>query len=68
MPEEKRAELFGLVNMLAMLLSIPTGALAGWLFSWNPRSPFVAVVVLFVAGTAATWRLMSRHRQGQAAG
>jgi len=66
-PEEKRAELFGLVNMLAMLLSIPTGALAGWLFSWNPRSPFVAVVVLFAAGTAATWRLMSRHRRGERA-
>jgi len=63
-PHEQRAELFGLVNMLAMLLSIPTGALAGWLFSFKPRSPFIAVVALFALGAIAAFRLMSRHRQG----
>jgi Na+/melibiose symporter-like transporter len=63
---EQRAELFGLVNMLAMLLSIPTGALAGWLFSLTPLAPFAAVVLLFAAGGAATWRLMSWHRRGPA--
>lgn len=61
-PSEKRAELFGLVNMLAMLLSIPTGALAGWLYTLTPLAPFVAVVLLFALGAAATLRLMSRHR------
>jgi len=58
----ERAELFGLVNMLAMLLSIPTGALAGWLFTLHPLAPFAAVVLLFASGAAATWRLMSWHR------
>jgi Na+/melibiose symporter-like transporter len=61
-PSEQKAELFGLVNMMAMLLSIPTGALAGWLFTIQPLAPFVAVVALFALGAAATLRLMSRHR------
>ena len=60
-PEEKKAELFGLVNMMAMLLSIPTGWFAGWLFTVNPLAPFVALVVLFVLGAGATLRLMSWH-------
>jgi MFS family permease len=59
--EEKKAELFGLVNMLAMLLSIPTGWLAGWLFSLNPLAPFVSLVVLFALGALATLRLVSWH-------
>lgn len=63
-PNEKRAELFGLVNMLAMLLSIPTGALAGWLYSLSPRAPFVAVALLYAAGAAATLRLMGPRRRG----
>ncbi len=61
-PNEQRAELFGLVNMLAMLLSIPTGALAGWLFALSPLAPFIAVAGLFALGAAATARLMSWHR------
>jgi MFS family permease len=59
-PSEHRAELFGLVNMLAMLFSIPTGALAGWLFTLQPLAPFAAVVALFALGAAATSRLMRR--------
>jgi hypothetical protein len=61
-PGESRAELFGLVNMLAMLLSIPTGAFAGWLFSLDARFPFVASAMLFALGAAATLSLLSRHR------
>jgi MFS family permease len=60
--EAKRAELFGLVNMLAMLLSIPTGWLAGWLYTVNLLAPFVALVVLFALGAGATVRLMGHHR------
>lgn len=60
--EAKRAELFGLVNMLAMLLSIPTGWLAGWLYSVNLLAPFGALVVLFVLGAGAAIRLMGHHR------
>jgi Na+/melibiose symporter-like transporter len=67
-PNDQKAELFGLVNMMAMLLSIPTGALAGWLFSLSPHAPFVAVVTLFAAGAAATLRLIGSHRKGQAGG
>jgi len=59
--ESKRAELFGLVNMLAMLLSIPTGWLAGWLYSVNLMAPFGALVVLFALGGWATLRLMAHH-------
>jgi hypothetical protein len=62
-PNAQRAELFGLVNMMAMLLSIPTGALAGWLYSISPLAPFVSVAILFAAGAAATLRLMSWHRR-----
>jgi len=60
--EAKRAELFGLVNMMAMLLSIPTGWLAGWLFSVNQLAPFFALVVLFALGAGATVTLMGHHR------
>ena len=60
---EKRAELFGLVNMLAMILSIPTGWLAGVLFAWNPLSPFVVLAALFALGTGASLRLMGHHRR-----
>lgn len=56
---DTRAELFGLVNMLAMLLSIPSGWLAGWLYSLNPIAPFVALVGIFLAGGAATFYLMT---------
>jgi len=59
--ESKRAELFGLVNMLAMLLSIPTGWVAGWLYSLNLLAPFGALVVLFALGGWATLRLMAHH-------
>jgi hypothetical protein len=50
--------------MMSMLLSIPTGALAGWLFTLNPRAPFIAGAALFAAGAAATLTLMSWHRRG----
>ncbi len=66
-PEEKKAELFGLVNMMAMLLSIPTGWFAGWLFTVNPLAPFIALVVLFTLGAGATLRLMSWHEETQSA-
>jgi predicted ABC-type sugar transport system permease subunit len=64
---EKRAELFGLVNMLAMVLSIPTGWLAGVLFAWNPLAPFVVLAGLFALGTGAALRLMGHHRRATAA-
>ena len=47
--------------MMAMLLSIPTGWLAGWLFTINPLAPFITLAGLFVLGALATWRLMSWH-------
>jgi len=62
--EAKRAELYGLVNMLAMLLSIPTGWLAGWLYSVNLLAPFLALVVLFLLGAGAAISLMGHHRRG----
>lgn len=61
--ESKRAELYGLVNMLSMLLSIPTGWLAGWLYSVDLLAPFLALVVLFVLGAAAAVSLMGHHRR-----
>ena len=61
--EAKKAELFGLVNMLAMLLSIPTGWLAGWMYSIHPLVPFITLVGLFALGTGAAVSLMGHHRR-----
>lgn len=61
--EAKRAELFGLVNMLTMLLSIPTGWLAGWMYSLNLLAPFVTLLVLFLGGIVATVSLMGHHKR-----
>lgn len=61
--EAKKAELFGLVNMLAMLLSIPTGWLAGWMYSVHPLLPFATLVLLFALGTGAVISLMGHHRR-----
>jgi len=61
--EAKKAELFGLVNMLAMLLSIPTGWFAGWLYSFHPLAPFAALIVLFALGIGAALSLMGHHRR-----
>lgn len=61
-PEAQRAELLGLVNMLSMLLSVPTGWLAGWLFSWNPLAPFAVVALLFALGAWASAVLMAQFR------
>jgi len=61
--DAQRAELFGLVNMLAMALSIPTGWLAGWLYTVNLLAPFAVLVVLFGLGAFGTVRLMGHHRR-----
>ena len=61
--EAKKAELFGLVNMLAMVLSVPTGWLAGWLYSLHPLATFGAVVLLLGLGTGAAVSLMGHHRR-----
>jgi len=66
--EAKKAELFGLVNMLAMLLSIPTGWFAGWLYSVHPLAPFVALIVLFALGIGAALSLMDHHKRAEKVG
>ncbi|MEI8094215.1 MAG: MFS transporter [Spirochaetales bacterium] len=60
-PEEKKAELYSLLHMISMVASIPTGVLAGWLYTLNPLATFGAVVVLFVLGFVASLVLM-RHQ------
>ena len=62
-PETQRAELLGLINMITMLLSVPTGLLAGWLFTWNPLAPFVVVALLFFLGILTALGLMRSHRK-----
>lgn len=62
--EAKRAELYGLVNMLSMLLSIPTGWLAGWLYVVHPLAPFFSLAGLFLLGVGAALSLMDHHKNG----
>ena len=59
--EETRAEMYGLVQTLAMLLTIPAGYLAGWLYTCNPVAPFIANALLYTAGIAIS--LSIRHQQ-----
>lgn len=61
--ESKRAELFGLVNMLTMLLSIPSGWFAGWLYSVHFLAPFIALLILFMAGITVTLLLLGHHHR-----
>jgi MFS-type transporter involved in bile tolerance (Atg22 family) len=60
-PEAKKAELYSLLHMISMVVSIPTGVLAGWMYTWNPLAPFIAVVVLFGLGFLSSLALMRRH-------
>ncbi len=57
-PEAKKAELYSLLPMISMVASIPTGVLAGWLYTLNPLATFGAVVVLFALGFFASLSLM----------
>jgi MFS family permease len=61
--EHKRAELYSLVNLLAMLLSIPSGAFAGWLANVTSVGQFVALVALFVGGAVLAVSLIGQHRK-----
>jgi MFS family permease len=60
--DHKRAELYSLVNLLAMLLSIPTGWFAGWLAKATVIGPFAALAGLFVSGGVLAVSLMAHHR------
>ncbi len=61
--EHKRAELYSLVNLLAMLLSIPTGWFAGWLSTVIVVGPFVALAAVFIGGVALAVSLIGHHRR-----
>jgi hypothetical protein len=61
--EHKRAELYSLVNLLAMLLSIPTGWFAGWLSTVVVTGPFVALAAVFIGGVALALSLIGHHRR-----
>ncbi len=61
--EHRRAELYSLVNLLSMLLSIPTGWFAGWLSTMAVTGPFVALVALFIGGAALAVSLIGHHRR-----
>ncbi len=47
---DHRSERFSLIQMLAMLFSIPTGWVAGLLYSASPHLPFVLAVLLYGGG------------------
>jgi len=57
-PEAKKAELYSLLHMISMVASIPTGVLAGWLYTLNPLVTFGAVAALFALGFLASLSLM----------
>ncbi len=61
--EHQRAELYSLVNLLAMLLSVPTGWFAGWLSTVNVVAPFWSLVGIFVVGTGLALSLIGHHRR-----
>jgi len=63
---QQRAELLSLVNLLSMLLSIPTGWLAGWLSSVQELSPFWTLAGLFVVGTVLAVSLIGQHKKAAA--
>jgi hypothetical protein len=63
---QQRAELLSLVNLLSMLLSIPTGWLAGWLSSVQILSPFWTLAGLFVVGTVLAVSLIGQHKKAAA--
>lgn len=48
--EERRGELFSLVQALTFLVSIPVGWLAGILYAGNPAWPFAAACILYLGG------------------
>lgn len=60
--ESHKAELFGLVQMLSMLFSIPTGYLAGLLFTANPLWTFGVTAGLFAIGSLVCLGLLKHHR------
>lgn len=63
--EETRAELYGIIQTIAMLVSIPAGYLAGLLYSLDPLLPFAANVLLFGVGAYLSLRLtMTRSTHG----
>jgi len=61
--EAHKAELFGLVQMLSMLISIPTGYIAGWLFSASHLWTFGVTVGLFGIGSLVCLGLLKHHRE-----
>ncbi len=53
----RKSDLFGLVQALTLLLCVPTGALAGWLYTQNPAAPFVASCLLYALALGSSWSL-----------
>jgi MFS family permease len=60
----RKSDLFGLVQALTLLLSVPTGWLAGWLYTRNPAAPFVASCILYALAFLSSRRVASAHRAG----
>jgi len=56
--EEHRADLFGMVQMATMALSIPTGILAGALYTVSPLATFGTGAGLMALGLVLSWILV----------
>jgi MFS family permease len=47
-PREKRGRIMGTIGTLNVLATIPASAVAGFLYSLDPASPFILTIVLGV--------------------
>jgi MFS family permease len=62
--ELRKSDYFGLVQALTLLLCIPTGALAGWLYSMSPAAPILAACLLYGLSMASALRISRARRRG----
>ncbi len=61
--EIRKSDYFGLVQALTLLLCVPTGAFAGWLYSRSPAAPMIAAVLLYALSLGSAARISAARRR-----
>jgi MFS family permease len=64
--ELRKSDYFGLVQALTLLLCVPTGAFAGWLYSKDPAAPMIAACLLYALALGSALRISLARRRGEA--
>jgi DHA1 family tetracycline resistance protein-like MFS transporter len=57
--DDNRASVFAILSVLILLFISPSGIIGGWAYAWDPRIPFVLIVLSF----AASMGLMAAYRR-----